>query len=53
MGLMALAGGVGFTVGSLPIAMMMAFGLPRVEETVYNGCSGDYWFEAYWLRLNK
>ena len=37
MGLLALAGGVGFTAGSLPVGMMMAFSLPRVEDTLYMG----------------
>jgi uncharacterized membrane protein len=36
-GLMALAGGVGFTVSSLPAAMMIAFGLPYVKGNVYVG----------------
>jgi len=36
-GLMALAGGVGFAVGSLPSAMMIAFGLPHVKGNVYLG----------------
>ncbi len=36
-GLLVLACGVGFTVGSLPAAMMIAFGLPHVRGDVYLG----------------
>jgi hypothetical protein len=36
-GLAAFAGGVGFAVSSLPVAMMIAFGLPHVKGNVYVG----------------
>jgi hypothetical protein len=36
-GLLVIMSGVGLTVGSLPAAMMIAFGLPQVKGDVYVG----------------
>jgi hypothetical protein len=36
-GLLVLTSGIGLTIGSLPTAMMIAFGLPRVEGDVWVG----------------
>jgi hypothetical protein len=36
-GILSLTSGVGFTIGSLPTAMMIALGLPHVKGDVYVG----------------